>query len=419
MKNIYTISLILMLLSSSLLAKEEQGVDHIALATLMIYDDKFNKAQEELNAVDKKSANFDAAKFYTVSGVLASKQKKYKQAVTMYNLAIDATKTKVFEAPKEYTKKKYLFEITGETEVKKKDSFDPEKIRAEKLADLYMHLAKEYYQLKEYKNTINSLNNAGEKGAAKAALYTLRADCYWKLKEHEHALEALNKGYEKFPKHSELLKQKFYYFAELKLYQAAIEAAKEYMQKVGVSSKEYIATAQMLIGANQYDQAINLLEEAKMEFPKNSELMVLLGHMYLKKEYKYASTHLFDQSAYYNKKYLNDAVEINKRAGNITHALYLNSQNPDKKAKLKQKIAIYLNSEEFRKIIGLKKALERYNMLEDENLRYTLAYAYYMVGDYENSEQQMKYISDNELFNKATVIRKNIEKCTNNTLECL
>lgn len=419
MKKIYSISLMLLLLTSSLFAKEEQDVDHIALATLMIYDDKFEKAQHELDAVDQKADNFDAAKFFTVSGVLASKQQDHQKAIQMYKKAIEATKVKTFEQPKDYTKKKYLFEISSETPKEDIKTFDPEKIRAEKIADLYMHLAKEYYHAKEYKNTITALEQAGEKGKEKASLYTLRADCFWKIQEHENALEALNTGYKLFPKNHELLKQKFYYFAELELYLTAIDVVKEYMSKTGASAKEYTAAAQMLIGAKQYDHAIDLLEEARMKFPRDADILVLLGHMYLKKDYKYASTHLFDQGAYYNHKFLNDAVEINKRAGNTTHALYLNAQNPDKKEKLKQKIAIYLNSEEYRKIIGLKKALDRYNMLQDEDLRYTMAYAYYMVGDYASSEEQLKYISDNELFLKATVIRKNIEKCTNNTLECL
>ncbi|QOP42000.1 tetratricopeptide repeat protein [Sulfurimonas marina] len=418
-KKVYNIALVLLLSASSLAANTEDNVDHISLASLMIYDDKFKKAQEELDAVNKKAPTFDAAKFYTVSGVLASKQNLHKQAVTMFTQAIEATKVKTFKEPKSYTQKKYLFEISSDTGEQKKKSFDPQKIRKENISDLYMHLAKEYYQLKDYKNTIKSLDNAGEKGSNKPSLYTLRADCHWKLSEHDKAVESLNKGFKKFPKEYKLLKQKFYYFAELKLYQAAIDTAKEYMDKIGVSAKEYVATAQMLIGANEIDQAIRFLEEAKMKFPKNSEITILLGHMYLKKDYKHASAHLFDQSAYNDKKYLNDAVEINKRAGNTTHALYLNAQNPNKQAKLKQKIAIYLNSEEYRKIIGLKRALERYNMLKDENIRYTLAYAYYMVGDYFSSEEQLKYISDNELFLKATVIRKNIEKCTNNTLECL
>jgi tetratricopeptide (TPR) repeat protein len=218
---------------------------------------------------------------------------------------------------------------------------------------------------------------------------------------------------------SKLLKQKFYYFADLRLYQSAIDTSKVYMQQVGVSAKEYIAIAQMLIGASEIDSAIKLLEEVKLLFPNDAKIGVLLGHVYLKKEMLHTTAHLFEQSSYYDKKYLKDAVEMSRRAGENLHAHYLNSQNTNKVQKLKQKIAIYLNEEEYRKIIGLNKALKRYKMLDDDNLRYTLAYSYYMVGDYEKSEKHLKYISDNELFSKATVIRKNIEKCTKNSLECL
>jgi tetratricopeptide (TPR) repeat protein len=282
-----------------------------------------------------------------------------------------------------------------------------------------MYLAGEYYKLKDYKNTLINLENAGEKGQSRPGLYTLRAECNYKLKDYTNAISALNKGIKLFPDNATLLKQKFYYFADLKLYQSAIEIAKEYMQKVGVSAKEYITLAQMLLGANELDSAIEVLEDAKLIFPKNPKISFLLGHLYLKKDMKFVSANLFEESSYYDKKYLKDAVEMHRRAGQSIHALYLNTHNIDKVEKLKQKIAIYLDAQEYRKIIGLKKALERYKMLDDENLRYALAYSYYMAGDYKNAEEQLKYISDSELFNKATVIRKNIEKCTNNSLECL
>ena len=58
--------------------------------------------------------------------------------------------------------------------------------------------------------------------------------------------------------------------------------------------------------------------------------------------------------------------------------------------KLKQLVAIYLDRGEFEKVIGLKDGLERYNLLEDDNLRYALAYSYYMAKDYPNAEIQLK-----------------------------
>lgn len=422
-KQIFRILTITLLLNMSLSAKEsinEEFLDHLALATLMIYDAKYDKAQEELNLVNKSSKKFDGANYYTVVGVLNSKLSKTQNSIDAYKKAIKATKTKKFIAPKTVSKDKYLFTIGASGEKKTEiPAFDPEIKRQEKVSQLYMYLTQEYYKLKDYKNTVKSLNSAGEQGRTRAGLYTLRAECYYKQGLHSETFDALNEGIKSFPEDSKLLKQKFYYFADLKLYQAAIEASKVYMDNVGVSSTEYVSLAQMLIGANEIDSAIKLLEESKLKFPREAKIGILLGHMYLKKDMKNATAHLFEVSSYYDKKYLKDAVEMNRRAGNNLHALYLNTQNTDKVEKLKQKIAIYLNAGEYRKIIGLQKALKRYKMLDDDNLRYALAYSYYMSDDYKNAEAHLKYISDNELFSKATVIRKNIEKCTNNPLECL
>jgi lipopolysaccharide biosynthesis regulator YciM len=385
----------------------------------MIYDANYAKAKEELALLDKKSPSFDAANYYTALGVLHSKEQETQKAIEAYKNAINATKIKVFEAPKTYTKEKYLFSIaSNEKSGNQAPKFDSETKRKEKIEQLYIYLTQEYYKLKDYKNTVESLENAGEMGKNRAELYTLRGECYYKQGLHEKTFAALSAGIENFPQDSTLLKQKFYYFADLKLYQAAIDTARVYMKKVGVSAQEYSALAQMLIAANQMQSAIQLLEEAKLKFPKEPSLGILLGHMYLKKDMKHTTAHLFDESFYYDKKYLKDTVEMNRRAQNNQRALYLNAQNIDKIEKLRQKIAIYLNTGEFRKIIGLEKALKRYKMLDDENLRYALAYSYYMSDDYKNAEAQLKFITDSELFGKATVIRKNIEKGTNNPMEC-
>lgn len=416
---IYIILTLSILHTSSFAKKEELSVDHLAMATLMIYDGKLGVAKDELRLVNKKSENFDAAKYYTVSGVLNSKLNDHKSAISNYKKAIAATKVKEFKAPKIETKQKYLFSIASVKEKTKTPTYNAEEVRSEKLSQLYMYLSQSYYKIKDYKNTVVSLNKAGERGKNRAALYTLRAECYWKIKEHSNAINALNKGISLFPNDTTLLKQKFYYYADLKLYQAAIKASKAYMKKSGSGVAEYVTLAQMLIGANQINSAIILLEEAKLKYPRDSKVGVLLGHMYLKKDMKHTTAHLFEVSSYYDKKYLKDAVEMNRQAKNLSHAIYLNSRNHDKVEQVKQKIAIYLDRGEFRKVIGLKKALKRYKLLDDDNLRYALAYAYYMAADYDRAEWHLKKISDNELFSKATVIRKNIEKCKKNSLECI
>jgi len=420
-----TILSLLVVLAFGANDEESPKEDHMALATMMFYDGKYDKARGELKLVAKSEPSFDAAKFYTIQGMVELRAQNYPNAITFLNKAIDATKKKEFLPPPEVKEKPiYLFKVFSKEEpkkVEKKIPFDAKKVKQEKLDSLYIYLSQAYYRNKNYAATVQALDNAGKKGVETASLFTLRAECYWKLENHEGAFNALSRGLALFANDETLLKQRFYYFAELKLYQAAIDAAKQYIAVSTANSKanEYVTLAQMLIGANQKEQAMQILEEAKVKYPNEAKISMILGHLYLKKDMKLTAATLFENASYYDSKYKKEASEMFRRAKDLPHALYLNSQIGDKVEKLKQKVAIYIARGEFEMIIGLRDALERYAMLDDDNILYALAYAYYMIKDYDGAEELFKRITDSELFSKATLIRKNIEKCKNSSLECI
>jgi len=404
---------------------KETGPDHMALATMMIYDGKYDKATKELDEVDKNGTDFDAAKYATMRGIIALKAEIYPEAIKEFNDAVAKTKVKVYLPPKteEEKKKKHLLSFVGLHFEKKKKvvlpEFDPEAIRKDKLEQLYLYLSQSYYKNKQYLETVQSLDNAGERGRDRAALFTLRAECYWKANEKENAIATLTKGAEHFPKDTTLLKQKFYYFAELKLFQAAIENAKIYIKKVKAAPTEYISLAQMLNRGGEKQEAIKILEEGKMRFPSSAKISMLLGYLYNKDDMIHTTANLFEEASYYDSNYTKDAAEMYRRAGELPHALYLNASMTNKAEKIKQQIAIFVDRGEFEKVIGLKNAMDRYGLLEDDKLRYALAYAYYVVKDYDKAERYLKQIQDNALFSKATIIRKNIEKCKKNSLGCI
>ncbi len=424
-----SLTLVLIFSLSTLSASEEEAVviDHLSVARMMIFDGQYNKARAELDEVDQTAFSFDGSRYFSMLGVMSVKEKKYAESIEYFKKAIAAENVKVYLPPiveKEKEERKYLFSLFSEKQkvVKPKKieaPFDAEKIRQEKLNKLHVQLSKSYYKMKDYANTIKALDAAGELGTNRAGLYTLRAECSWKLKDYNAALEALSMGNKYFPENKRLLKQKFYYLAELKLYQSAIEASKAYMNLGGASAKEYISLAQILMGGGEITSAIKVLEEAKIEFPFAPKLSMLLGHAYLKRDMPHVTADLFEEASRYDRKYIQEAAEMHRRAGNFPHALYLNSILKDKKEKTKQRVAIYVDRGEFEKVIGLKDALKRYGLLRDDNLRYALAYAYFIVKDYDNAEKQFKKIRDNALFTKATIIRKSIEKCKNNSLECI
>ena len=325
---------------------EKTEVDHLALATLMIFDGRLDKAEAELALVDTAGETFDAAGFYTVRGVLASKKEAHEKAIENYLTAIDATKAKIFAPPKVEKKKKYLFSVgksEADTDPTPVPAFDAEKIKKEKLEKLHVYLSQAYYKIKDYANTVKHLDLAGDRGRNRAALFALRAECHWKIEQFDRAISALNLGLKLFPDDATLLKQKYYYFADLGLYQSAIESAKHYMKVIEAGADEYIILAQLLIEVGQDDEALKILEMAKAKFSGNAKISMLLGHIYMGKDKNFVAAQLFKDAAYNDKQYLKDAVEMHRRVKDFSHAIYLNTQMADKMEKLRQKVAIYLD----------------------------------------------------------------------------
>lgn len=426
LKKIILLSCVLFL-THTLQAKEaqDQTINHMEIATIMYYDGKYDKALEELQRAKDSHTDIAWDKYHNMRGLIFLKGEKYQSSINAFKEAIIATRKKVYEPPVEdKPKREYLFSAFSAKKklgvpVIKKPLFDPEKLRRDQIEEIYIFLSQAYYKSERYLDAVHALDNAGQKGRASASLFTLRAECYWKAGQKGSAIDALSRGSKLFPKDTTLLKQKFYYFAELKLYQASIAAAKSYMKKMPASAQEYITLAQMLKSGGESNEAIKVLEEAKLEFPTSAKVHILLGHYYNQKDMPHTTADLFEKGSYYDPAYLKEAAEMHRRNGELAHALYLNSKMKDREEKTKQKVAIFVSRGEFEKVIGLKDALDRYGLLKNDNMRYALAYAYYMAKDYENAESHLKKIEDDELFSKATVIRKNIEKCKSNSLECI
>jgi len=373
LKKIITLSVVFFL-TYSLQAKEtvEQTINHMEIATIMYYDGKYDKALEELQLAKDAHTKIEWDKYHNMRGLIFLKTEKYQASINAFKQAIIATKQKVYEPPvEEKPKREYLFSVFSEKKemqesVVQKPVFDPEKLRKDQIEEIYIYLSQAYYKAEQYIYAAQALDSAGEKGRANASLFTLRAECYWRADQKGSAIDALSRGAKLFPEDATLLKQKFYYFAELKLYQASIDAAKAYMQKMPANADEYISLAQMLQGGGEAEEAIKVLEEAKIKFPTSAKVHILLGHYYNQKDMPHITADLFEKGSYYDPNYLKEAAEMYRRNGELAHALYLNSLMTDKEEKTKQQVAIFIGKGEFEKIIGLKDALDRYGLLKND-----------------------------------------------------
>jgi len=383
MKNIFILLLIALLSLAHASEKEKthEDVDLVSLAALLTNDGYYHRANDTLDQVDTTKKNFNFSYFYTLRGVVANKTHDYKAAVKYFEQALAYPQT-------------------------------------EKRVNLY--IAEASYKLKDYKRTIKALDDAGELASSKANLVAFRAEAYWKLKAYDQAIGTLDRGYERFNKDGSFLKQKFFYLVQLSLFQEALDTAKVYLKSgMNVDAQTYLAFATALRKSGETTKAIKMLEEGRLRFRSEPKLTILLAHLYVDKNELFAAANLFENASYYDRNYTKEASELYRRAKAFVHALYLNSQLLDEKEKLKQRLAIYIEFGEFDRAIAMHTALERSGLLENEDIRYALAYTYYMRGQYNKSEALLQTLTKPDLFAKGITLRNNMEKCRANRWDCL
>lgn len=373
---------LLLIISLSVFAAEKKAsdeVDHVALAALLLKDGFFDRAYEELKQVNIEDETLDLTRFYTVKGLTLTKLAKYEEANTAFTKALG------FE--------------------------DAEKA-------LYLYIAQNSYKLQKYQDALDAISNAGTIAEEKVSVISLKAECNWRLKQYNIALEVLSAGIAKFKTEWNFYKQRFNYLVSLNLYQSALEDAQIYLENAKPSEKTVLSFIVALRKSGDTDKAIELAEQANLRFLESAEITVLLAHLYLDKDMIQAAADLFDQASIEDDKYTKEAAEMMRRAHEFISALYKNAQMIETKEKLKQRVAIFIEFGSYERIVASRKAMERSELIEDESIRYALAYSYYMIGDHEACEVELKQLTRPDLFNKATELRKNMQKCKDNHWEC-
>ena len=380
MKKLLLIPLIISLSLTLLEAKKQSDeIDHIALAALLLRDGHIDKADAALESVDLEDTSIDLMRYHTLKALVALKQGLYAESNKHFLLSF-----------KEGQEDKTIF----------------------------LYMAQNSFKLQKYKEALGYLDAAAELSKEKASLYSLRAEIHWRLDEQEKALGVLQEAMQRFNNEYTLLKQRFFYFISLGLYQSALNDAHIYLNHAQLDEKSALVFINAFKKAEQLDDAIALAEELLLKFDQSAKLTALLAYLYIDKGMLQSAADLFDKASIKDTQYTKESAELYRRAKNFVLSLYKNSQLLDTQEKLKQRIAIYLEYKAYEKVVVSRNALERSGLLKDENIRYALAYSYYMVGEFDKCERELKKLTKSELFTKATELRKNIQKCKTDGWEC-
>lgn len=359
-------------------AAEVDDVDRLALAALLIGDGNFERARTVLAGVDLDDENIDRMRFYSLEGLVALNLEELPRAAAAFE--------QVAEAAAE------------------QDEPVPEVI--------WLYLAQAYFGQEDYAGVLRSLDRASAETTELPSVFLMRAQSHWELGQTEPAWQVLSAGVERFPDRAgDFTRRQVFWLVDLGLYQQAAEIGLAFLDQHRAATEDAVAIGNALRQAGQYDEALRVLEVARLNDADDIQLTRVLAHTWLARDQILPAADLIHAAGRLDPDLVIEAAELYRRSGWLIKALMLNGQVIDQPKKFRQRLAILLELERFDQAAAMEETLFRTGLLEDEEIRYALAFAYFKTGEYDQAERHLAGLSSDELFRKAIELRRAMEQC--------
>ena len=284
--------------------------------------------------------------------------------------------------------------------------------------DIHLYRARAAFDSGAPQLTLDALAELGSKGDDVPASHALRVAAHWQLEQREAAWQALERAIEHFPQRVEFRRQRLDYLLQLQLFARALEVADNVIENSQKPAQDAAAVGSSFIKAGQAERAIAFLERHRLAHRDHAELAYTLARAYLESDQIHAAAGIMDSVAARHPHLAEQAAEIHRRAGNLSRALYHNSRVAAGPAKLHQRLGILLARDAYEQIAAMDRDLRRNGLLDDESVRYALAYAHFRTGGFDRVDELLSGISDPDLFRKATELRRAMEECGEQEWQC-
>ena len=358
--------------------KKVSSVDHLGVAAVLIRDGNYERAMQSLEKVDLSDDKVDKARYYTLLGLVQLRRSLFEDAVGSFKRAI----------------------AEGQN--------DPA---------LNAYIAQGYFALGNYEETIRAINRLPGMNQF-PDLYGMKSQSFWFLGSTVEAFAILEKGITVFPRKKEFLQQKIVYLLELELNQEAAEISKKYISLLSDDDAEsYISISQALLRAGEKDEAVFIMEMARLRFRDNQRVRLGLAQVYAQSEKLYTAASLVEEAALYDPDLYVQSAELYRRAGKLDRALYLNSLVTDQKQKIEQRFNIFLDQRKFENAYALEERMRRYGSFEDDAYGYAFAYVLFQLQKYDEAVTYLNAITSATIFRDATQLRQAIEIMKNEAVQ--
>lgn len=352
--------------------KAEEEVDRISLASILLKDGHPDRAAAVLAEVDPEAEGIDKARYHMLYGLIHSRQAAYSAARASFEEALKA------------------------------GIDDPM---------VHVFLAQACFGVEDFQCTIEAVEDAGDAAKGFPGIYRLEASSLWRLGKKADAYEATGRGIAAFPDDAELLRHRVLLLVDMGLYQEAVEQGTAYLSRGKITSEDFAVIAEAFIKSRQYDEAIAVLEKARLLHPGEEDVVVQLARAYLESGHTLTAARLFREASRENPALALDAAELFRRGGRTVQALHLNARVIDQKTKIRQRLGLLIELGRYERAAALEDRLERLTLLDEDEVRYALAYAFFQISRFDDAERHLKKIRQAALFERATELRKAMASC--------
>ncbi len=356
-----------------------EDVNYVELAALLIQDGHYERARDALSQVDTDRDDLDRPRFHLLQGLAMLNLKQPGMA-----------------------EREFLNSLAAGQEDRV----------------VYVYLAQAHFQQENYREALGALEQSGDAGSHLPAVYFMAARSRWELEMPSEAIAILEQARKRFIDETPFVRQKIFYLIRLGLYRAVADLGMSYLAGHEAGAEDYIAIGSALRESQQYEQALRFLEAARLQYPRNVEVAKVLAHVYLDQGKALSAAQVMEEAARVDAGLNVEAAELHRRAGNLFQALALNAQVGAQDRKLKQRLAILLALERYEQVAGMNEALQRNGLLEDQDIRYALAYALFKSGDFDQAETQLAQLERGDLFRKAVELREAMKDCRAEPWRC-
>lgn len=336
---------------------------------MLVQDGNLGRASTVLDGVRADEPGLDVARYWTLRGLVWLRQDLPTQAVEALEQAVEASEPPV-EPP------------------------------------LYLSLARARVLSGDNQGALNALDAAGEGLRVYPGAWLVRARAAWGLGDEASAWQALEEGAVRFPDEVDFPRQQVLHLVEMGLTKEASERASLLLERSDGTVTLALSVAEAMRRAGQHERAIVILEEAILRWPQNDTVRIRLAAAHASAGQPLAAARLLQQVSDRDPTVADEAAELFRRAGQDDAALMMNARVPDPVEKVRQRFGILLDLGDFERALALQPRLSRLGLLDDDNVRYGVAYAWFRVGGFDEAEMLLRGVADPRVFQQASELRQ-------------